>query len=332
MANQLEELRKHTVVVCDSGDLDAIAKYKPTDATTNPSLVFQAAQLPQYRHLVEEAVAYGKAQFPGVDLKQSPEAISKIVDKLTVNFGLEILKIIPGYCSTEVNPRLSFSVEQSVAKAHELIALYADAGIGKDRVLIKLASTWEGIQACRLLEAEGIHCNMTLMFTLAQAVGAAEANATLVSPFVGRILDWYKNAEKKDSYPADQDPGCLSVKSIFSYYKQHGHKTIVMGASFRNKDEILELCGCDRLTISPKLLGELESSTEPVQVKLVAGEGEKIPAMKSMDGKGALDEPAFRWNLNEDQMATEKLSEGIRGFNKDLVKLEQFIIKEFLQA
>jgi transaldolase len=307
--SQLEALKSLSTVVADTGDFASIEKYKPQDCTTNPTLIFKAASMPEYVHLVDEAVAYGKAN--GSD---HAEQVSAAMDKLAVNFGLEILKIVPGRVSTEVDARLSFDTEKSVAKARQIIKLYEGAGIHKDRILIKLASTWEGIQACRILEAEGIHCNLTLMFSLIQGAACAEAGATLVSPFCGRILDWYKAKYARD-YTAKEDPGVASVTSIYQYYKAHGYATVVMGASFRNKGEIVELAGCDLLTISPALLAELEASTEPLQRALK-------PAEVSPE-KLDCSEANFRFLLNEDAMATEKLSEGIRNFVVDVVKLEE---------
>lgn len=313
--NQLDQLKKLTTVVADTGDFEAIAQYHPTDSTTNPSLILASAQEPQYVHLVDEAISYGKEK--GKDPAHTKKLI---LDKVFVNFGVEILKHVPGRVSTEVDARLSFDVEGSIEKAHTLIDLYKQAGIEKERVLIKLASTWEGIQAAKTLEKEGVHCNMTLMFSLAQAHLCAEANATLISPFVGRILDWYKKAEGVEGYPPQEDPGVKSVTQIYSYYKKFGYKTQIMGASFRNKEEILELAGSDLLTIAPKLLEELKTSEEPVTKKLDASKAKSDPIEKL-----SLDEKAYRFMLNEDAMAVEKLSEGIRKFSADIVKLEKFI-------
>jgi len=319
MTDQLAALSKFTVVVADTGDINSIKKYKPTDATTNPSLLYQAAQMKEYKHLVDDAIAYGRKQ-GGSD---KAKVLENTVDKLSVNFGVEILKIVPGLVSTEVDARLSFDVQATVAKAHKLIALYKAAGVAKERVLIKMASTWEGLQAGKLLEAEGIHVNMTLLFSFCQAVTAAENGATLISPFVGRILDWYKTAEKRDSYPPADDPGVKSVVQIYNYYKQHGYKTIVMGASFRNKAEISELAGCDKLTIGPKFLEELKNSKDALPRKLSHANANKAKKMKKVH----LTEKKFRWMLNQDQMATEKLSEGIRSFYQDTVKLEELLSK-----
>lgn len=311
--NQLDQLKKVTTVVADTGDFETLKQYQPTDSTTNPSLILAASQQPKYQHLLDEAIRYGKAK--------NQNTLSHILDKIFVNFGLEILKIVPGRVSTEVDARLSFDVEGSVEKAHQIITLYEAAGIDRKRVLIKLASTWEGILAAKKLEKEGIHCNMTLLFSLPQAIGCAEAHATLISPFVGRILDWYKKAEGVASYPPAEDPGVKSVTKIFNYYKKFGYKTQIMGASFRNKDEITELAGCDLLTISPNLLEELQKSTAPLPRKLDPQKAHDSPLEKQ-----SLDEKSFRYLLNEDAMATEKLAEGIRNFAKDIVKLENMIL------
>ena len=311
--NNFEALKQLTTIVADTGEIDEIKKFAPTDATTNPSLILKAAEIPEYKPLVDEAISYGKG-------KGGSNVLEAVITKVFVNFGVEILKHVPGRVSTEVDARLSFDTKKSIEKAHYYIALYKAAGIEKERVLIKLASTWEGIEAAKHLEKEGIHCNMTLMFSLAQAVLCAEANATLISPFVGRILDWFKKAEGKESYPAQEDPGVLSVTDIFHYYKKFDYKTQIMGASFRNMGEILELAGCDLLTISPKLLEELTQSEGGVSQKLDAAKSKQSP-LERLD----LDEAHFRWMLNEDAMATEKLSEGIRNFAKDTLKLEQII-------
>jgi transaldolase len=316
--SQLDQLKTFTTVVADTGDIDSIAKYKPQDATTNPSLLFKAATMEQYAHLVDDAVAYGK----GLDADLSEhERLGYIIDKLSVNFGLEILKIVPGYVSTEVDARLSFDKEATINRAHRIIEMYKKAGIGKERILVKIASTWEGIQACKELQKEGISCNMTLLFGFAQAVGCAEANATLISPFVGRILDWHKAKTGKSSYESHEDPGVISVSKIYQYYKKFGYKTVVMGASFRNVGEITELAGCDRLTISPNLLDDLSKSFEPIDRKL----DNESAAKKYAGEKVSLSEKEFRLSLNEDAMATEKLAEGIRGFSADIVKLEEIL-------
>lgn len=316
--NQLDQLKKMTVVVADTGDFETLKQYQPTDSTTNPSLIYAASQQAQYQHLLEEAIRYGKD-------KKNP--LSEILDKVFVNFGLEILKIVPGRVSTEVDARLSFDVEGSVEKARHIIALYKAAGIDKKRILIKLASTWEGIQAAQILEKEGIHCNMTLLFSLPQAIGCAEAHATLISPFVGRILDWFKKAEAVAGYPPAEDPGVKSVTKIYQYYKKYGYKTQIMGASFRNKEEILELAGCDLLTISPNFLEELQKSTAPITRKLDPALAKDSPIRK-LD----VDEKMFRYLLNEDAMATEKLAEGIRNFAKDIVKLENMILDKMAKT
>lgn len=313
--NKLDQLKKMTTVVSDTGDINSILKYAPTDATTNPSLIFAAAQEEQYQHLIDDAISYGLSK-----ATEEEAMMHFIMDKLFVNFGVEILKIVPGRVSTEVEARLSFDVAGSVHKATTLIDLYENAGIDRKRVLIKLASTWEGVEAAKKLESEGIHCNMTLMFDLAQAIACAEAGATLISPFVGRILDWYKAHDKVAGYPPEKDPGVLSVQQIYNYYKKFGYKTQVMGASFRSAEEVLELAGCDLLTISPNYLDELQNSQGTVERKLHPEKAKDAPIKKL-----TIDEKAFRWHLNENQMATEKLSDGIRKFAADQKKLEQLI-------
>lgn len=316
MASSLDQLKDRTVVVADTGDFEAMKKYKPTDATTNPSLILQAASMPQYKKLIDEAVSFGKE---AADCPK--EQVSAAMDKLFVLFGCEILKIVPGRVSIEVDARLSFNKEASIAKALRFIELFKEAGIDKERILIKLASTWEGIQAARELEAShDIHCNLTLLFSFGQAVACAEAGVTLISPFVGRILDWYVANTGTKSYASTEDPGVVSVTRIYNYYKKFGYSTVVMGASFRNTGEIRELCGCDLLTISPKLLAELQDSTADTPVKL-----SKDTASKCELSKVTLSEADFRWQLNEDQMATEKLSDGIRKFAADAVKLEKLL-------
>jgi transaldolase len=319
MANTLEKFKQFTTVVADTGDFESIKKYQPQDSTTNPSLIYSASQLPQYKPLVENAIAYAKSK--GKDLA---EQTNLAMDKLAVNFGAEILKIVPGRVSTEVDARLSFDTEANVKKARELIALYKEVGVEKERVLIKIASTWEGIQAAKQLEQEGIHCNLTLLFSLAQAVACAEAGVTLISPFAGRITDFFKKRDNKSSYAAPEDPGVISVKNIYNYYKFHGHKTVVMGASFRNKEQVIELAGCDLLTVSPNILEEMAQANVEVVQKLDAS---KATPVDKLD----VTEKSFRWLLNEDEMATEKLSEGIRKFAADLKKLENEI-KAKLQA
>ncbi len=317
--SKLDLLKTMTTVVADTGDFEAIAEYKPQDATTNPSLIYKAAQMPQYRELVEDAVIFGSKRGAGDAQTQAQWTM----DKLAVNFGTEILKIVPGRVSTEIDARLSFDTEATVGRAEGLVELYQAAGIDPSaQVLFKIASTWEGIRAAERLEARGLHCNLTLLFSFAQAVAAAEVGATLISPFVGRILDWYKNAQNVAGYPADEDPGVLSVTRIYNYFKRHGYRTVVMGASFRNADEILGLAGCDLLTISPALLGELAASDGDVPRKL---DPEQALAMDIP--KVTYNERGFRWDLNEDAMATEKLAEGIRLFAADTRKLEQFALE-----
>jgi transaldolase len=316
MPSQLDQLKQFTTVVADSGDFATLKQYAPQDATTNPSLILKAAQMPEYKSVVEKAVADArKTSATGQEL------LAKVMDYLLIAFGVEILKIVPGRVSTETDANLSFDTEALVAKARRFIDLYKQKGIGRERILIKIASSWEGIRACEVLQREDINCNMTLLFSLPQAVACAEAKAKLISPFVGRILDWFKKSTGKDYAPAE-DPGVLSVKEIYAYYKKFGHATEVMGASFRNKGEILELAGCDLLTISPQLLGELKNSTEPIQRKL-----SPATAKDSKIERLVLDEKAFRWLLNENAMATEKTAEGIRLFHADAQKLAQFIAK-----
>ena len=310
--NLLEQLKTYTQVVADTGDFASIEVYKPVDATTNPSLIYAASQEEKYKYLIDDAIKFAKESSSNRD-----EQLSKAMDKLAVNFGLEILKIVPGRASTEVDARLSFDTEATVDKARELIALYEQNGVSRERVLIKIASTWEGIKAAEILEKEGIRCNLTLLFSHVQAVACAEAGVRLISPFVGRILDWYKKDRGVDNIPANEDPGVLSVKSIYNYYKKFGYKTQVMGASFRNIGEICELAGCDLLTIAPKLLSELENTNEKLTKKLNADEAAQMDIEKI-----TVDEKTFRWMMNEDAMATEKLAEGIRNFTKDLIKLE----------
>ena len=312
--SQLDQLKKFTKVVADTGDFDSLREFAPQDATTNPSLILKAAQMPAYKQLVEKAIAEGKKS--GATGKA---LLNQIVDGLLVAFGVEILKIVPGRVSTETDANLSFDTEGLVNKAHRFISLYQGNGIGRERILIKIASTWEGTRAAEVLQKEGINCNMTLLFSLAQAVACAEAGAKLISPFVGRILDWYKAKTGKDYAPAE-DPGVVSVREIYSYYKKFGHPTEVMGASFRNVGEILELAGCDLLTISPNLLAELKKSTEPVERKL-----NPELARQSNISRLELNEKKFRWLLNEDAMATEKTADGIRVFAADTLKLEKYI-------
>lgn len=313
--SKLSQLKTLTTIVADTGEFEEIKTYHPTDATTNPSLILAASNLPEYLFLIEEAIQYGKKKGSGKE-----EIMTLILEKVFVNFGMEILKIVPGRVSTEVDARLSFDVEGSIRKAKNYIALYEAAGIPRERILVKLASTWEGILAAERLEKEGIHCNMTLMFSMAQAIGCAQAKATLISPFVGRILDWYKKSEGKDHYPPDEDPGVISVTEIYNYYKKHDIKTQIMGASFRNAEEILELAGCDLLTIAPKLLQELDKAEGPVPRKLDSSKAQSMNIEKIV-----VDEKKFRWMLCDNAMATEKLHEGIRNFAKDTVKLEKLI-------
>jgi transaldolase len=304
--NQLEQLKQYTTVVADTGDFQSIKAYAPQDATTNPSLILKAVQKPEYRPLLEKAVADANGA-----------SVEEIVDRLLIAFGVEILKYVPGRVSTEIDAALSFDTEATVAKGRELIALYEAAGVKRERVLIKIASTWEGIRAAEILEKEGIRCNLTLLFSLCQAVACAEAGVQLISPFVGRIYDWYKKSTGTDYQGAD-DPGVQSVKRIYQYYRKFGYKTEVMGASFRNTSQILELSGCDLLTISPDLLQKLADADAPVERKLVADASANIE-------KIAIDEKTFRFMLNEDAMATEKLAEGIRAFVADSVKLKKMI-------
>jgi transaldolase len=310
-SSQLAQLKQMTTVVADTGDIEAIAKFQPQDATTNPSLLLKAASLENYQGLVKDSVTWAKTQSDDAE-----QQVIDAADKLSVLIGLEILKIVPGRISTEVDARLSFDTAASISKAHKLIAMYHEAGISNDRILIKLASTWEGIKAAEQLEQEGINCNLTLLFSFAQARACAEAGVYLISPFVGRILDWYKKDTGKNDYASDEDPGVVSVTSIYNYYKQQGFNTVVMGASFRNIGEILELAGCDRLTISPPLMDELASSTETIVRKLT-------PSDANAEQAAALSQAQFRWLMNEDAMATEKLAEGIRNFAIDQVKLEK---------
>jgi transaldolase len=313
--SQLDLLKKMTIVVADTGDFEQLRQYNPTDSTTNPSLIYTASQQPHYQYLLDEAVHFGKTHG-----KSLPQQLAYALDKVFINFGIEILKIIPGRVSTEVDARLSFDVQGSIEKARHLVSLYESAGYDRKRVLIKLATTWEGILAAEKLEKEGIHCNMTLLFSLCQAIACAEAKATLISPFVGRILDWHKKNENLSNYPAAEDPGVKSVSRIFNYYKKFGYSTQIMGASFRNKDEITELAGCDLLTIAPNFLEELKNSTAPLPRKLDPSAAKKSPIEKIH-----LDEKTFRFLLNEDAMASEKLGEGIRNFVKDITKLESLL-------
>jgi len=321
MTSSLDQLKATgTTVVCDSGDFATIDKYKPQDATTNPSLILAASKKPEYAALIDKAVEYGKKNGKTVD-----EQVDATLDNLLVQFGSEILKIVPGRVSTEVDARFSFDTKESVSKALHIIDLYKDLGIGKERVLIKLASTWEGIKAAEILQSKhGINCNLTLMFSIVQAIAAAEAGAFLISPFVGRILDWYKASTKKD-YSKEEDPGVKSVQQIFNYYKKYGYKTIVMGASFRSIGEITELAGCDYLTISPNLLEELYNSNAAVPQKLNASAASSLDIEKK---SYINDEALFRFYFNEEQMAVEKLREGISKFAADAVTLKDILRKK----
>jgi transaldolase len=316
--SSLDQLKLHTVVVADTGDIDAIADHKPQDATTNPSLLWKAARLPQYRGLVDDAIQAAKESDAA-----AADTVDEIIDQLAVAFGRRILELIPGRVSTEVDARLSFDSDATVARAHKLIGLYSKAGISSDRILIKIASTWEGIRAAERLEKGGIHCNLTLLFGFGQAVACADAGVTLISPFIGRIYDWYKADQGVDDIPPEEDPGVASVTRIFNYYKKHGHKTEVMGASFRRKEQITGLCGCDLLTISPGLLSELADSDEDVPATLNAN------SAKAMDIEAIeMNESTFRWMQNEDVMATENLAQGIRSFASDLDQLRTWLAEQ----
>jgi transaldolase len=314
----LESLKQYTTVVADTGDIEAIARHRPQDATTNPSLLFHAAQMPVYRHLVDEATEL--AQERGGSHEQMAE---EFIDRLFVLFGSEILKVVPGRVSTEVAASLSFDTEGTIAKARKLISLYDKKGVARQRILIKIASTWEGIRAAELLEKEGIHCNLTLLFSFAQAVACAEAGVTLISPFVGRIYDWYKKENGGAEIPPDQDPGVASVTRIYNYYKKYGYKTQVMGASFRNVNQIVRLAGSDLLTISPELLDKLEQTEGVLDRKL-----DPANAQATKEAQLHLDEKTFRWMHNEDPMATDKLAEGIRKFNSDARHLEDYALSQ----
>lgn len=315
--NILEQLRQFTEVVADTGDFQLIERFKPLDATTNPSLIYTAAQGEKYQYLIKDAIAYGKSMASGKE-----ERLNHILDRLAVNFGIEILKVVPRRVSTEVDASLSFNTQASIEKARSLIDMYEEAGISREKILIKLASTWEGVRAAEALEKEGIHCNLTLLFSLAQAIACAEAGVQLISPFVGRIYDWHLKDRGLAYIPGPEDPGVLSVREIYKYYKKFGYRTEIMGASFRNAEEIIELAGCDLLTISPALLAELEGMEGELARKLAPEE-----AVQSDVEKILLDEKDFRWMLNENAMATEKLAEGIRRFNADLSKLKETILK-----
>jgi transaldolase len=317
MPSKLEQLKAYTTVVADTGDMEAIRAFKPTDSTTNPSLLLKAAQMEAYAPLLEDAILWGRSH---------NEVTSRVTDRLAINFGAELTKIVPGRVSTEVDADLSFDTEGTIAKARSIIAEYEGRGITRDRILIKIASTWEGIQAAATLQKEGIDCNMTLLFSLPQAIACAEAGAFLISPFVGRIFDWHVKNEGK-TYTAENDPGVVSVRNIYQYYKAHGVKTIVMGASFRNKGEIEALAGCDRLTISPQLLDELAKDDGKLERQL-----DPAAAAKNAPAKLSLDEKTFRFLLNEDAMATEKLAEGIRLFARDLRALHDLVSKKLAAA
>ena len=318
----LESLRQYTTVVADTGDIEAIAQHRPQDATTNPSLLFQASQMPAYRHLVEEAADLASEQ-GGTQQRMAEE----FIDRLFVLFGSEILKVVPGRVSTEVPASLSFDTAGTVAKARKLISLYEKKGFSRDRILIKIASTWEGIRAAEVLELEGIHCNLTLLFSFAQAAACAQAGVTLISPFVGRIYDWYKKEQGGTDIAPDQDPGVASVTRIYNYYKKFGYKTQVMGASFRNLNQIVRLAGCDLLTISPELLKELENTEGTVEREL-----DPVTARDSKEQRLCLEEKTFRWMHNEDPMATEKLAEGVRKFNSDAHRLQQFALARVVET
>jgi len=311
--NQLDGIKQFTTVVADSGDIESIRHYQPEDATTNPSLLLKAAALDHFAHLIKDAIEYGKQRG-----KTQEQQVAEASDKLAVNFGVEILKSVPGRVSTEVDARLSYDKQKSIDKARKFVQLYQDQGIDKSRILIKLASTWEGIRAAEELEKEGINCNLTLLFSFAQARACAEAGVFLISPFVGRIYDWYNTLKPMDPYRVDEDPGVKSVRNIYDYYKQHRYPTIVMGASFRKTEQILALAGCDRLTISPDLLQKLQDSNDPVERKLV-------PPSTTFHRPAPMTEAEFRWEHNQDPMAVEKLSDGIRQFAVDQRKLEDLL-------
>ena len=315
MVSQLDSLKKFSSVVADTGDIDSIQKFNPDDCTTNPSLIFKAVQSNKYKKLVDEVISNSKSR----KFSQIEEQVNYIADQLTIAFGIELTKIVPGYVSTEVDSDLSFNTEATVEKAKQIINSYEQSGVPKNRILIKIAGTWEGIQAVKKLEAEGISCNCTLIFSLTQAIACAEAGAFLISPFVGRILDWFKSNTQKD-YDSSNDPGVESVEKIFNYFKKFNYNTIVMAASFRNKDEIINLAGCDKLTISPTLLEELSQNDDDIKLKLSKENSSSLDIERIN-----VNESSFRWHLNENQMASFKLAEGIRLFNKDLLKLKELI-------
>ena len=315
MISQLESLKKFSSVVADTGDIDSIQKFSPDDCTTNPSLIFKAVQSNKYKKLFDEVLANSKSR----KFNKLNDQVDYIADQLAIAFGIELTKIVPGYVSTEVDSDLSFNTEATVEKAKQIINSYEQSGVPRNRILIKIAGTWEGIQAVKKLEAEGISCNCTLIFSLTQAVACAEAGAFLISPFVGRILDWFKANSSKD-YDATNDPGVESVEKIYNYFKKYNYNTIVMAASFRNKEEIINLAGCDKLTISPSLLEELNKSKGDLDQKLSQNQSSQIDIDRIN-----VNESSFRWHLNENQMASFKLAEGIRLFNKDLLKLKETI-------
>ena len=315
MVSQLDSLKKFSSVVADTGDIDSIQKFNPDDCTTNPSLIFKAVQSNKYKKLVDEVISNSKSR----KFSQTDDQVNYIADQLTIAFGIELTKIVPGYVSTEVDSDLSFNTEATVEKAKQIINSYEQSGVPKNRILIKIAGTWEGIQAVKKLEAEGISCNCTLIFSLTQAIACAEAGAFLISPFVGRILDWFKSNTQKE-YDSSNDPGVESVEKIFNYFKKFNYNTIVMAASFRNKDEIINLAGCDKLTISPTLLEELSQNDDEIKLKL-----SKVNSSSLDIERINVNESSFRWHLNENQMASFKLAEGIRLFNKDLMKLKELI-------
>ena len=315
MVSQLDSLKKFSSVVADTGDIDSIQKFNPDDCTTNPSLIFKAVQSNKYKKLVDEVISNSQSR----KFSQTEDQVNYIADQLTIAFGIELTKIVPGYVSTEVDSDLSFNTEATVEKAKQIINSYEQSGVPKNRILIKIAGTWEGIQAVKKLEAEGISCNCTLIFSLTQAIACAEAGAFLISPFVGRILDWFKSNTQKD-YDSSNDPGVESVEKIFNYFKKFNYNTIVMAASFRNKDEIINLAGCDKLTISPTLLEELSQNVDEIKLKLSKENSSSLDIERIN-----VNESSFRWHLNENQMASFKLAEGIRLFNKDLLKLKELI-------
>ena len=315
MVSQLDSLKKFSSVVADTGDIDSIQKFNPDDCSTNPSLIFKAVQSNKYKKLVDEVIINSKSR----KFSQTEDQVNYIADQLTIAFGIELTKIVPGYVSTEVDSDLSFNTEATVEKAKQIINSYEQSGVPKNRILIKIAGTWEGIQAVKKLEAEGISCNCTLIFSLTQAIACAEAGAFLISPFVGRILDWFKSNTQKD-YDSSNDPGVESVEKIFNYFKKFNYNTIVMAASFRNKDEIINLAGCDKLTISPTLLEELSQNDDEIKLKLSKENSSSLDIERIN-----VNESSFRWHLNENQMASFKLAEGIRLFNKDLLKLKELI-------